>query len=283
MALDADDSGSINGGEFGHFMRLAERLADMERARGPAPKTWKERLIENQQERGRLTRRESDKQVGRDMTASLAEVLPADKDSVRRLSELLNSKLTLFPDPNTRTWYKLFQYIDHNGSGRISWYEFKGFIRTTLELSQERLPDESIQAVWKALDADGSGYIAVAEFGPFIGLGAKAMKRRKHEKSPQEIYQAKFAATQRRREHENALAAHVSLRRISDRTDYLQREAASLEALLQNAQHAKMQFSSSAPSLPSLKAEVRPATIHSMSLTGGRGAGEFNLDKYGDK
>ena len=46
--------------------------------------------------------------------------------------------------------------------------------------------------------------------------------RRKHEKSPQEIYQAKFAATQRRRDHENALAAHVSLRRISDRTDYLQ-------------------------------------------------------------
>ena len=25
MALDADDSGSISGGEFGHFMRLAHR------------------------------------------------------------------------------------------------------------------------------------------------------------------------------------------------------------------------------------------------------------------
>ena len=265
MALDADDSGSINGGEFGHFMRLA----DMERAKGPPPKTWKQKLMEDQQERGRLTRRESDKQVGKDMFASLAEVPPADKDTVRRLSELLNSKLTLFPRVEDRTWYKLFHYIDHNGTGRISWYEFRAFIRTTLELSQDRLPDERIKAVWKALDADGSGYIAVAEFGPFIGLGKHMANRRKHEKSPQEIYQAKFAATQRRRDHENALAAHVSLRRISDRTDYLQREAASLEALLQNAQHAKMRidetlstkmhFSASAPSLPSLKADVRPA------------------------
>ena len=48
MALDADDSGSINGGEFGHFMRLA----DMERAKGPPPKTWKQKLMEDQQERG---------------------------------------------------------------------------------------------------------------------------------------------------------------------------------------------------------------------------------------
>ena len=23
--------------------------------------------------------------------------------------------------------YKLFQYIDHNGSGRISWYEIKAY------------------------------------------------------------------------------------------------------------------------------------------------------------
>ena len=38
----------------------------------------------------------------------------------------------------------------------------------------------------------------------------------------QEVWQAKFAATQRRREHENALAAHVSLRQISDRNHYLQ-------------------------------------------------------------
>ena len=135
MALDADDSGSINGGEFGHFMRLA----DMERAKGPPPKTWKQKLMEDQQERGRLTRRESDKQVGKDMFASLAEVPPADKDTVRRLSELLNSKLTLFPRVEDRTWYKLFHYIDHNGTGRISWYEFRAFIRTTLELSQERL------------------------------------------------------------------------------------------------------------------------------------------------
>ena len=27
--------------------------------------------------------------------------------------------------------------------------------------------------------------------------------------------------------------------------------------------------------------QVRPATTHSMSLTGGRGPGEFNLDKHG--
>ena len=52
--------------------------------------------------------------------------------------------------------YKLFHYIDHNGTGRISWYEFRAFIRTTLELSQDRLPDERIKAVWKALDADAN-------------------------------------------------------------------------------------------------------------------------------
>ena len=114
---------------------------------------------------------------------------------------------------------------------------------------------------------------------PFMTLGAKVLKRRAHEKSPQELYQERFAATQRRRDHENALAAQVSLRRIGDRTNHLQREAASLERLLQQTQHAKKQFTASAPTLPPLSVEVRPATVHSMSLGCGRGGGEFNIDK----
>ena len=107
-----------------------------------------------------------DKKVDKDRVDKDVELLaPADKETMQAMSELLNSKLTLFPDPQTRTWYKLFQRIDNDHSGRISYYEFKGFVRQTLELNQERLPDAKLKAVWKALDADGGGYITVAEFG----------------------------------------------------------------------------------------------------------------------
>ena len=44
------------------------------------------------------------------------------------------------PVPVPLTRYKVFNYIDHDGSGRISWYEFRGFIRNTLGLNQERSP-----------------------------------------------------------------------------------------------------------------------------------------------
>jgi hypothetical protein len=88
------------------------------------------------------------------------------------------------------------------------------------------------------------------------------------------------------------------MRRISDRTDHLQREVHQLSRALNQTQRAKTRLAdlrrpttsfrslaatASAPTLPMLEVEARPTTSHSISLGRGRGNGEFNIDKNVDK
>ena len=117
-----------------------------------------------------------------------------------------------------------------------------------------------------------------AEFGPFMAMGARSLKLRAHERSPQQLYAEKCAAIRRRQHADLALAAQVSLRRISDRTSHLQREADQLARALKQTTLAKARLlpSSSAPTLPNLDSDARPAT--SQGLGRGRGSGEYNLN-----
>ena len=274
-ALDEDDSGFLTSGEFGRFMRLATRHPE---------KTWKERHHESQAGRGRLARQQTAILSGKAVSHALASLQPADPAMMQTISELINQKLTIFPDPQTRTWYMLFKHIDDDATGRISHHEFVGFVREELELDTAKLPEQQLNRVWKALDDDDSGFITVAEFGPFMRIGARAYKLRKHERTPQEIFAEKQLAMKRRWNTELKVAAVSSELRILDRTTDLQKEAAQLQRALKATTSARQRLeptpragSRSAPRLPGLEAGSRPST--SMGLGRGRGSGEYNDDK----
>lgn len=113
-----------------------------------------------------------DRRSGREIAIALAQVQPADPDSVIDMSERLNQQMDyLFRDPQSRGWFRLFSHMDDDKSGRISYREFIGMVREELKLSPSHEPESELQAVWRSLDADASGYISAGEFGRFMRLG----------------------------------------------------------------------------------------------------------------
>ena len=92
----------------------------------------------------------------------LAEIQAADDETVRSLSEKLNDQIPkVITDPGARGWFKLFQQMDADGSGKIAFDEFAGMGRKEVRVSVEDVPTELLLGVWKVLDADGSGLIQV--------------------------------------------------------------------------------------------------------------------------
>ena len=55
--------------------------------------------------------------------------------------------------------------MDDDGSGKITYREFRGMVREELKLSKQAVPETALQKVWKALDDDSSGFITPKEFG----------------------------------------------------------------------------------------------------------------------
>lgn len=92
----------------------------------------------------------------------LAEVPAADDEVVRQISEKLNDQIPkVITDPRARGWFKLFQQMDADGSGKIAFDEFAGMVRREVRVTLEDVPSEVLLGVWKVLDADGSGLIQV--------------------------------------------------------------------------------------------------------------------------
>ena len=128
-------------------------------------------------------RKEHERLVGRDMNAIIAAIPKATPEEQKELSEQLNEQLAIghreartTPNPD-REWYTLFKSIDTDGSGRISFKEFRDAVRHRLRLSKAQLPDEKIFGLWRALDEDMSGFIDAGEFGRFLKLGAPVLVR----------------------------------------------------------------------------------------------------------
>ena len=92
----------------------------------------------------------------------LAEVPAADDEVVRQISEKLNDQIPkVITDPRARGWFKLFQQMDADGSGKIAFDEFAGMVRREVRVTLEDVPSDVLLGVWKVLDADGSGLIQV--------------------------------------------------------------------------------------------------------------------------
>ena len=135
------------------------RLLDM-RGAGAARELYKEK----QRAAGIAARVEKDKIFHRDVAASMVNEPRASQDDVTEISALLNvAQRKIVPAWESPSWFKLFKYIDTDGSGLIAYDEFAAMIRDVLRLSTRALPEPRLKALWLALDTDCSGHLSSGE------------------------------------------------------------------------------------------------------------------------
>ena len=104
------------------------------------------------------------------------DVSAADEATVFALSKRLNQAMAVLePDANKRGWFRLFQHMDDDGSGKMTYLELEDMVRNELRIPSKDLDDKVLKQVWKVLDADGSGYIEAGEFGRFMRPGEAAV------------------------------------------------------------------------------------------------------------
>ena len=165
-ALDEDASGYITVKEFGLFMKQGETAAS-----GPG---WKEkRTAFNRAEAEEMT-----KKINQERSA-MAGVQPASKEELRELAVSFNQNMQVLlvgtaGGDATASWYKLFIGMDQDKSGRVTYVELKGMVRSEtggLGLRPAQLPESKLRSLWRALDDDGSGFITAKEFGSFMRAG----------------------------------------------------------------------------------------------------------------
>jgi len=115
-------------------------------------------------------KRENDQRLHRDICG---DARPASLDDLERISVMLNKRtIELIEDPLARSWYKLFNHMDDDGSGKIDYHELADMLRNELKVTPLVLSDEAMMSIWVALDEDKSGLITSGEFGHFMQLGA---------------------------------------------------------------------------------------------------------------
>ena len=117
---------------------------------------------------------EQDRRTGRDVALRMESVPFPDEAEVKALSTIFNKALIkLYPHPDGRSFYKLFQAMDLDGSKRISFAELEKMVRlpTNLNLDRKALSEERLVSLWKLLDLDGSGYIDAGELSRFTKIG----------------------------------------------------------------------------------------------------------------
>jgi len=96
----------------------------------------------------------------------------ATPEEAHRLAVLLNDKLAqLFPPPATANWFKLFRAIDYDGSGQISYDEFRQMVRNEMVLSRSEVPDKALKQVWRVIDQSGDGLVDAGELASFLRVG----------------------------------------------------------------------------------------------------------------
>ena len=107
----------------------------------------------------------------------LTDVQPSsDAEVVGMAVRFLQKMAELEPDPNKRSWYRLFRHMDDDGSGRINFHELVDMVRTELYLKPKEMPEATLKSLWAALDKDGSGYVAAGEFGTFMRKGEAELR-----------------------------------------------------------------------------------------------------------
>merc|ERR1712232_88482 len=119
----------------------------------------------------RALRRERDERLHRNILNDESARVATDVEC-QQIALLLNQRMVdIIPDPQARSWYKLFIHMDDDLSGKITFHELEDMIRNELRVSKDKLTNEQLKALWLALDEDKSGLITSGEFGHFMRKG----------------------------------------------------------------------------------------------------------------
>ena len=126
---------------------------------------WKAARTARNREVAKKVVEKLDAEHGRNVSQQFEGVEPAGEYQVVALSVKLNAAMQKVPDPGARSWVKMFNRIDDDGSGKIAYREFERMIRGELKVGVAELGKEEVKGLWKALDEDSSGLITIGEFG----------------------------------------------------------------------------------------------------------------------
>lgn len=193
-------------------LEMKRRVASLQRQVQHARARMALEAVESRNRHSAISLREDlNKRCGRELSLRLQNIQPASEDEVWDMAQLLNDRMAqIFLDPNSREWFRLFSHIDDDKSGRISYKEFIGMVRALeslnlyswpaqwlhsgshvwwsaacrcdsllpqareeLKLTPGQMPEQELQAVWRAIDTDCSGWISAGEFGRFMRKGAR--------------------------------------------------------------------------------------------------------------
>merc|ERR1712232_210947 len=115
--------------------------------------------------------------------------------------------------------------------GKVNFFELEDMIRNELQLNRQKLSDEQLRALWRALDEDSSGLISCGEFGHFMRRGDASATESVAE-----------AGTSRALRERQRVAADV--KQLSHKLKSSHREQDGLEAKLQQERAAAQRTAS---------------------------------------
>lgn len=187
VALDVDDSDSIEQLEFGRFMQRA----------GPESlKTGKDearRKMLEQRAREKALQNEMDAKqqmalngfVGEAKTEEMRKELtsrgvePLDESALRSVAKRFTAKVEFIHPGKDKLGVvsKLFKEVDDDASGLITYDELRAVMRKKLKFSKADCSEDQLKALWCALDVDNSNNIAFVEFSKFIQSGSDSPRR----------------------------------------------------------------------------------------------------------
>ena len=149
------------------------------------------------------------------MAVKLEGTPTASEDEAAALAEEMTLKMQQLYPGAQRGWVMLFNRIDADGSGKISYAEFSNMVKELMAFGQQQqrvvgrdLRDEAameaarkeaaearkeaaetmaaiearVQSVWKTIDTDNSGLICLGEFGRFMRKGSSMVAKQAAEK-----------------------------------------------------------------------------------------------------
>ena len=177
VALDADDSGFVESGEFHRFMNKEETPQDKAALRAQK-QAEKNRRLREELEAQRLRELELDGYKSMYKTAVMRRELEEagvpmadDERKVTLAKEFFSWVKAYKPDADQAiAWLQVFKEVDNDHSGILTFEELRHVVRRLFKLKKSECSEEKLKVIWCALDTDSSDTIQQVEFGRFIKL-----------------------------------------------------------------------------------------------------------------
>lgn len=198
-ALDKNDSNTLETDEFGKFMLLS---GPERKARGSQQENRQADKVKAINDQEAAEEADAAKKIGYNAmkTAELREELkekglqPLTEDELKNLSAKFNATLhELTKGANHRSWLQMFQQIDDDGSGLITYAELIDLVRDELQQKKTDMPDIKVKQLWCALDKDNSNHCSQDEFGRFMQLSVVRNHAGAYERRAEALRKAKQA------------------------------------------------------------------------------------------